>query len=128
MEFKSISTPQAPTPAGHYSQAMVHQGVVYLAGQLPIDPVTGSKEVGPIEQQTEQVLKNISAVLQAAGSDLAHVLKVTVYISDIELWGRVNQVYAQMMGDHRPARSVVPVKDLHYGFQIEMDVIAAVAS
>lgn len=128
MEFKSISTPQAPTPAGHYSQAMVHQGVVYLAGQLPIDPVTGSKEVGPIEQQTEQVLKNISAVLQAAGSDLAHVLKVTVYISDMELWGRVNQVYAQMMGDHRPARSVVPVKDLHYGFQIEMDVIAAVAS
>lgn len=128
MEFKSISTPQAPTPAGHYSQAMVHQGVVYLAGQLPIDPVTGSKEVGPIEQQTEQVLKNISAVLQAAGSDLAHVLKVTVYISDIELWGRVNQVYARMMGDHRPARSVVPVKDLHYGFQIEMDVIAAVAS
>lgn len=128
MEIKSISTPQAPTPAGHYSQAMVHQGVVYLAGQLPIDPVTGSKEVGPIEQQTEQVLKNISAVLQAAGSDLAHVLKVTVYISDMELWGRVNQVYAQMMGDHRPARSVVPVKDLHYGFQIEMDVIAAVAS
>lgn len=128
MEIKSISTPQAPTPAGHYSQAMVHQGVVYLAGQLPIDPVTGSKEVGPIEQQTEQVLKNISAVLQAAGSDLAHVLKVTVYISDIELWGRVNQVYARMMGDHRPARSVVPVKDLHYGFQIEMDVIAAVAS
>lgn len=128
MEIKSISTPQAPTPAGHYSQAMVHQGVVYLAGQLPIDPKTGSKEVGTIEQQTEQVLRNIDAVLQAAGSDLAHVLKVTVYISDIELWGRVNQVYARMMGDHRPARSVVPVKDLHYGFQIEMDVIAAVSN
>lgn len=128
MEIKSISTPQAPTPAGHYSQAMVHQGVVYLAGQLPIDPRTGSKEVGTIERQTEQVLRNIDAVLQAAGSDLAHVLKVTVYISDIELWGRVNQVYARMMGDHRPARSVVPVKDLHYGFQIEMDVIAAVAN
>ena len=128
MEIKSISTPQAPTPAGHYSQATVHQGVVYLAGQLPIDPRTGSKEVGTIERQTEQVLRNIDAVLQAAGSDLAHVLKVTVYISDIELWGRVNQVYARMMGDHRPARSVVPVKDLHYGFQIEMDVIAAVAN
>jgi 2-iminobutanoate/2-iminopropanoate deaminase len=125
MEIKSVLTPNAPTPAGHYSQAIVHNGLVYVAGQLPIDPVTGEKKIGPIEEQTEQTLSNLRAILQAAGSDLDRVLKMTVYISDITLWGKVNEVYARVMGDHRPARAVVPVKDLHYGFQIEIEAIAA---
>jgi 2-iminobutanoate/2-iminopropanoate deaminase len=125
MEIKSVLTPNAPAPAGHYSQAIVHHGLVYVAGQLPIDPATGEKKVGPIEEQTEQTLNNIRAILQAAGSDLDRVLKMTVYISDISLWGKVNEVYARVMGDHRPARAVVPVKDLHYGFQIEIEAIAA---
>jgi 2-iminobutanoate/2-iminopropanoate deaminase len=124
--IKTIVTESAPLPAGHYSQAKVWQGVVYVAGQLPIDPLTGRRELGTIEAQTAQVLHNIEAVLTAAGSDLSKVLRVTVYIAEIELWGRVNQVYAEFMGDNRPARTVVPVKELHYGFQIEMDVIAAV--
>ena len=124
-EIKPVLTTGAPAPGGHYSQAVVHRGLVYVAGQLPVDPATGEKKLGPIEEQTEQVLANIRAILQAAGSDLDRVLKMTVYISDIGLWGKVNEVYARMLGDHRPARAVVPVKDLHYGFQIEIEAIAA---
>jgi 2-iminobutanoate/2-iminopropanoate deaminase len=123
--MNSILTPNAPQPAGHYSQAIVHNGLVYVAGQLPIVPATGEKKLGPIEEQAEQTLANVRAILQAAGSDFDRVLKMTVYIADIGLWGRVNEVYARMLGDHRPARAVVPVKDLHHGFQIEIEAIAA---
>ena len=125
MEIRSVLTPGAPTPAGHYSQAIVHNGLVYVAGQLPIDPATGEKKLGPIEEQAGQVLANIRAILQAAGSDLNRVLKMTVYISDISLWSKVNEVYTRMLGDHRPARAIVPVNELHYGFQIEIEAIAA---
>src|SRR5262249_24933659 len=115
----------APTPAGHYSQAVVYNGLVFVAGQLAINPKTGERLTGSIEEQTEQTLKNISEILTAAGSDLSRVLKMTVYISDIQLWGAVNSVYAMIMGDHRPARAIVPVNDLHYGFKIEIETIAA---
>ena len=128
MDITTVSTLNAPTPAGHYSQAVVHNGLVYVAGQLAIDPQTGRRLTGPIEEQTEQCLKNVGEILKAAGSDLSRVLKMTVYISDIELWSAVNTVYARVMGDHRPARAVVPVKDLHYGFKIEVEVIAAVSA
>ena len=124
-EIKSILTPDAPQPAGHYSQAIVHQGLVYVAGQIGVDPHSTERRVGTIEEQTEQVLKNIAAILKAAGSDLSRVLKMTVYVTDIDLWASVNQTYARIMGDHRPARAVIPVKDLHYGFQIEVEAIAA---
>jgi 2-iminobutanoate/2-iminopropanoate deaminase len=124
--IQTITTTDAPLPAGHYSQATVHNGIVYVAGQLPIDPYTGEKKPGPIEDQAEQALRNVAAILAVAGSDLAHVLKVTVYISDIDLWGRFNIVYARVFGDHKPARAVVPIKDLHHGCLVEIDVIAAV--
>lgn len=124
--MNAIFTPHAPTPAGHYAQAIVHGGIVYVAGQLAIDPATGEKRLGAIEEQTEQALRNVAAILEAAGSDLAHVLKTTVYIADISLWPRVNAVYAQIFGDHRPARTVVPTRDLHYGFLVEVEAIAAV--
>ena len=124
--MRTIETPNAPRPAGHYSQAIVHDGLVFVAGQLPLDPKTTEKHVGTIEEQTEQALKNIAEILKASGSDLGHVLKTTVYISDITLWGRVNTVYAKAFGEHRPARAVVPVKELHFGYQIEIEVIAAV--
>src|SRR5262245_65989138 len=91
----SISTTHAPSPAGHYSQAIVHNGTVYVAGQLPVDPVTGERNLGGIEGQTEQALKNVAAVLEAAGCDLAHVLKVTIYVSDIGQRSKVNAVYAR---------------------------------
>jgi 2-iminobutanoate/2-iminopropanoate deaminase len=124
--MKKIITLKAPTPGGHYSQAIVHNGLVYVSGQLPIHPDTGEKLLGAIEQQTEQVLKNTAAILEAAGSSLKQVIKTTVYISDIQLWDRVNQVYARYFGDHRPARAVVPTGPLHFGFQIEMEAIAAI--
>ena len=124
--MKPIKTDKAPLPGGHYSQAMVHNGLVYVSGQLPIDPQTGEKQTGAIEDQTRLVLENLSAILVASGSSLNQVLKVTVYISDISLWGKVNEVYAEIFGDHRPARAIVPTRDLHFGFMIEVDAVAAV--
>jgi len=121
----SIATNSAPTPAGHYSQALVHNGCVYVAGQLPIVPGQKAHHVGTIEEQTAQVFANVGAVLRAAGSDLDRLLSVTVYVSDMELWGRFNAAYAALMGDHRPARAVVPVNALHYGYHIEVQAIAA---
>ena len=123
--IEQVLTHNAPQPAGHYSQAAVHNGIVYVAGQLPIDPQTGERRVGSIEEQTEQALMNLFEILKAAGSDIDHVLKTTVYVSDIELWSRVNAVYAKMFGDHRPARAVVPTRDLHFGFQVEIEAVAA---
>ena len=125
--MRAITTPTAPLPAGHYSQAIVSNNVVYVAGQLGIDPKRPGHTPDDIELQTEQTLRNIANILVAAGSDLHHVLSMTIYISDISNWGRVNGVYVTVMGDHKPARAVVPVKDLHYGFGIEITCIAAVA-
>ena len=127
MEIKAILTENAPAPGGHYSQAVVHNGLIYVSGQLPINPQTGEKILGPIEEQTEQVLLNVAGILRAADSDLGRVLKMTVYISDMSLWGRVNEVYARVMGEAKPARAIVPVKELHYGFLIEIEAIAAAA-
>ncbi len=119
-----ISTQNAPRPSGHYSQAIVHTDIVYVSGQLPINPKTGEKRIGSIEEQTEQALRNLSQILQAAGSNINQVIKTTVYISDIKLWERVNSVYSKFFGGHRPARAVVPTRDLHFGFQIEIEAIA----
>ena len=123
--MRMISTPEAPPPAGHYSQAVVYGDTVYVSGQLAVDPVTGEKGVGSIEEQTRLTLRNIEQILLSAGSDLAHVIKTTAYISDVELWGGVNQAYAEVFGDHRPARAVVPSRDLHYGCLVEIEAIAA---
>jgi 2-iminobutanoate/2-iminopropanoate deaminase len=101
-----ISTPDAPQPAGHYTQAMVHGDLVYVSGQLPIDPQTGEKRTGSIEEQTDQAIRNLAGILNAANSGLDQVVKTTVYISDIELWDRVNAVYSRLFGEHRPARAV----------------------
>jgi len=122
----AISTTNAPAAGGHYSQGIVHGGLVYVAGQLPFVPGRAEHVVGTIEEQTEQVLRNVAAVLEAGGSSLALALQMTVYVSDISLWGRVNTVYARVLGDHRPARAVVPVNALHYGYQIEVQAIGAV--
>ncbi len=123
--MEQILTPNAPRPAGHYAQAIVHRGLVYVSGQLPVDPATGAKRTGSIEEQTLQALENVKAILEAAGSDLGRVLKTTVYISDIQLWERVNAVYGSFFGNHKPARAVVPTRELHYGFKIEIEAIAA---
>lgn len=126
MKIKVVYTDKAPKPAGHYSQGIIYGNLLFISGQLPIDPLTGERKKGSIEEQTLQVLKNIREILISAGSDLQYVLKTTVYISDIGLWDRVNKVYSDFFGEHRPARSVVPSKELHHGFEIEMEAIAVI--
>ena len=115
----------SPKPAGHYSPGIVHNGLVYVSGQLPMDLATREPFSGDIDKQTELALRNVEAVLHEAGSDLENVLQMTIYVSDIELWGAVNAAYARVMGDHRPARAIVPVKDLHFDTKIEIQAIAA---
>lgn len=122
--IEQIETPNAPLPAGHYSQATVWNDLIFVAGQLPIRPQTNEKLTGSVDEQTQQVLENVEAILVAAGSDLAHVLKTTVYISDISLWSQVNAVYTAFFGEHKPARAVVPTKELHYGFLVEIEAVA----
>jgi 2-iminobutanoate/2-iminopropanoate deaminase len=123
-----IATDRAPVARGHYSQAVVHAGLVYVAGQLPLVPADPQARLEGFERQAAQVLDNVEAILDASGSSLAHVLKATVYIADIAHWPRFNELYARRMGTHRPARTVVPVASLHGGFLVEMDVIAALAA
>jgi len=123
--MNTVFTEEAPAPAGHYAQARINGNLVFVSGQLPVEPGTGEKQLGSIEAQTRQVLSNLAAVLREAGTDLDRVIKTTVYVSDMDLWGRVNEVYAEFFGDHRPARAVVPTKDLHYGFQVEIEAVAA---
>ncbi len=124
--MRSITTDQAPLPLGHYSQAIVHNGLVFVSGQLPINLENPDAPVGSIADQTCLTLKHLETVLKAAGSDLNHVLKTTIFISDIGLWAEANRVYGEVFGDHKPARSAVPTKDLPKGFQIEIEAIAAV--
>ena len=126
--MRDIIAKDAPRPAGHYAQAIEHEGLLYVSGQLPIDPRRTDQTVESIEVQTAQALDNLDAILKAAGSARDRVLKVTVYIADIALWERVNAVYARFFGDHRPARAIVPTRDLHFGFQIEIEAVAAVTA
>lgn len=123
--MQHVLTEAAPFPGGHYSQAVVHNGLVFVAGQLAFVPGQKEHRPGPIAEQTEQAMRNVEAILTAAGSSLARVLSVTIYVSDMSLWGEVNATYARIMGSHRPARAIVPVNTLHYGYQIEIQAIAA---
>jgi 2-iminobutanoate/2-iminopropanoate deaminase len=123
---EAVFTKNAPAPAGHYSQGIVHGGLVYVAGQLGKDPARPDAPPGTLEDQTERALRNVEAVLVAAGSNLAHVVQTTVYVSDASFWSRVNEVYARVMGDARPARAIVPVNEFRGGWQVEIAAIAAV--
>ena len=124
--MEKIKLPGVPEPKGHYSSAVAHNGLIFVSGQLPRDAVTGEVETGAIERQTELALRNVEDVLNAAGSDLNHVLQFTIYVSEMELWDKVNETYASILGEHKPARAIVPVKDLHFGTKIEIQAIAAV--
>ena len=124
--IRYIQPETQPQPKGHYSPGLEHNGLIYVSGQLPMTLDTRQPFTGSIEKQTELALRNVEAVLHAAGSDLGHVLQMTIYVSDMELWGRVNETYERVMGNHRPARAMIPVKDLHFGTQIEIQAIATV--
>jgi 2-iminobutanoate/2-iminopropanoate deaminase len=121
-----VTTDAAPIARGHYSQAVVHEGIVYVAGQLPIVPGDPDRRLESFDAQARQVITNVAAILEASGSCLERVLKATVYIADIADWPAFNAIYAERFGAHRPARTVVPVAALHYGYRVEMDVIAVV--
>ncbi|MBK7707598.1 MAG: RidA family protein [Acidobacteria bacterium] len=123
--MKRIQPTGMPEPKGHYSPGIEHNGLVFVSGQLPIDHSTGRVETGAIEDQTELALRNVETVLKAAASDLAHVLQMTIYVSDMELWDGVNEAYKRVMGEHKPARAIVPVKDLHFDTKIEIQAIGA---
>ncbi len=124
--LESVTAPGLEKPAGHYSHAIVHGGIAYLAGQLPRVPGDPDRRPGTIEEQTRQVLLNVDEALRACGSRRDRVLRCTVFVADIAHWPAVNRVYAEFFGEHRPARSVVPVNELHHGYAIEVEVTAAV--
>ena len=126
--MKKIYLPNTPAPKGHYSPAVEFNGLIFVSGQLPINHATGEVETGAIEQQTEIALRNVEAILHAANSDLNHVLQMTIYISEMDDWAAVNEVYKRILGEHKPARAIVPVKDLHFGTKIEIQAVAAVKS
>lgn len=123
--MKAISTAAAPAARGHYSQAIVHAGLVYVAGQLPIVPGEPDRRLADFESQARQVLANVIAIVEASGSSRELILRTTVYIADVSHWPAFNAIYAEMLGGHRPARTVVPVAQLHYGYLVEVDAIAA---
>lgn len=112
-------------PKGHYTPGVVHNGVVYVSGQLPLD-AAGNPCLDSIEMQTTQCMHNVEQILLAAGSDLQHILKISIFVSDIAHWPKVNETYSRIMRDHKPARIIVPCKDFNYGAAIEIECIAAV--
>jgi len=123
--IRSIQVRGTRPPAGHYSQAIVHDGLVYVSGQLPIDLATGTPVAGPVEAQTELVLDNLRRILEAAGSGLDRLLQITIYLASIDHWPAVNATYARILGNHRPARAVVPVPNLHFDAVLEVQAIAS---
>jgi 2-iminobutanoate/2-iminopropanoate deaminase len=121
-----ISTPRAPAAIGPYSQAVRSANLLFLSGQIPLDPATGQLVDGDISLQTERVLKNLGAVLEAAGSSLEKVLKTTVYLRDITEFGRMNEVYGKFFGEKPPARATVEVARLPRDAAVEIDLVAEV--
>lgn len=122
--IKAVATDQAPKAIGPYSQAIVAEGIVYTAGQVALDPQSGTLVGATITEQTEQVLRNLTAVLAAAGSSLGQVVKTTVYLADMADFSAMNEVYARHFGAHRPARSTVQAGGLPKGARLEIDAIA----
>ena len=124
---KVVATDQAPKAIGPYCQAIVLGGLVFCSGQIPLDPRSLKVVEGGIEEQTEQVLKNLAAVLKAAGSDPSKVLKTTVFLKNLDDFQRMNVVYQGVFGEHTPARSTVQAARLPLDVMVEIECIAAVS-
>jgi 2-iminobutanoate/2-iminopropanoate deaminase len=124
--IRRIESPGAPAPVGPYSQAIAAGGFVFCAGQIPLDPATGKLVEGPIDVQAERVLANVKAVLEAAGSSLARVVKATVFLADLDDFGGMNAVYSRhFTSDPKPARTTIQAARLPAGARVEIEVIAA---
>ena len=126
MTLRTISTTSAPAAIGPYSQGIVANGFLYTAGQIALDPATGNVIDGDVTAQTERVLANLAAILQAAGASWSQVVKTTVYLAEMADFPRVNEVYARVFGAARPARSTVQVAGLPRGVLVEIDAVVAV--
>tara|TARA_R110002072_G_scaffold46591_8_gene128967 strand:+ start:10141 stop:10521 length:381 start_codon:yes stop_codon:yes gene_type:complete len=114
-----------PTPAGHYSPVIGHNGTLYISGQLPMDPETKAVP-DSIEEQTIAALNNMENLLHAGGSRRDHVLQVRIYVSNIDHWQQINKTYAEWFGDHKPARAIIPCGGLHFGCLLELEATAAI--
>ena len=123
---KIIATDRAPKALGPYSQAVVYNGLAYLSGQIPLDPASGELVAGGIAQQTQRVLENLKAVLEACGSSLDQVLKSTVYLADMREFGAMNEVYGRYFPEGPPARATIQVARLPRDVRVEIECIAAV--
>lgn len=120
-----IATEKAPQAIGPYSQAVAHNGLLYLSGQIALDPATGQLIEGDVAAQTERVLENLKAVLEAAGSSLGRVLKTTVYLKDLGEFARMNEVYGRYFPENPPARATVEVARLPRDARVEIEAVAA---
>lgn len=125
MPLETISTDQAPAAIGPYSQGIIANGFLFTAGQIALDPATGQVVPGDVVAQTEQVFRNLSAILSTAAAGWSDVVKATVFLLDMKDFPRVNEVYAAAMGDARPARSTVQVSGLPRGVMVEIDLVVA---
>lgn len=122
--LRPIRAPDLPAPGGHYSHGIEANGFVFVSGQLPVTPQGHVLQDAPFEAQARQALDNCAAVLAAAGCTLSDVVKTTAFLVGSEHWGAFNRLYAERLGAHKPARAVVPVPELHYGYLIEIEMIA----
>ncbi|MEY4672352.1 MAG: hypothetical protein RL148_136 [Planctomycetota bacterium] len=127
MKSTTVHTTSAPAAIGPYSQAVVHDGVVYCSGQIPLDPATMQMVGANAAEQAEQVMKNLGAVLAAAGSGFDRVIRSTIYLTSMSDFVAVNEVYGRNFPTHKPARATVAVKELPRGALVEIDCIAAVS-
>lgn len=126
MSEKKIFCPnKAPKPKGPYSQAVIHNGLLYISGQVPVDPETGIIVRGTIEEETKVVLNNIKALVESAGASMKDVLKVTCYLADIDDFRRFNDVYKEYFKDEPPARTTIQAGKLPLDVQVEIDAIVA---
>jgi 2-iminobutanoate/2-iminopropanoate deaminase len=124
-DLRRIQTDSAPAAIGPYSQAIVVGNMLYTAGQIPLDPASMTIVDGGIAEQTDRVMKNLTAILEAAGLTLAAVVKTTVFLSDMNEFGAMNEVYGRWFGDHKPARSTVEVSRLPKDVKVEIEVLAS---
>lgn len=124
MTLKTVETKDAPAAIGPYSQAVIHGGLVYCSGQIPINPANGELVEGSIEDQTHRVMLNLQAVLKAASSGWSGVIRTTIYLQNLENFAKVNEVYASYLSKPYPARATVQVAKLPRGVAVEIDAIA----
>lgn len=124
MARETIATDKAPKAIGPYAQAIVANGFVYTAGQIPLDPQTGNIIEGGMKEQTRRVIENLKAVLEASGASMNQVVKATVFLKNIGDFAAMNEVYAEYLGDSKPARSTVAVAELPRNALVEIDLVA----